>query len=70
MHAEPIAYRFDVAAQMIGISHDALRRLVKAGRIRAFHVGHATCVSAEDLRGFIDECAREHALQVAETTVQ
>lgn len=54
---EKLAYRMDEAAAAIGLSKPTLYRLVKAGELRTFKMGHRTLIRREELEALIDRKA-------------
>ena len=50
---QPLAYRPDEAARVLGASRDTIFKLLAAGQLRGFKIGAARFISAEELSRFI-----------------
>ena len=50
---DTIAYRPAEAAKAVGLSRSSFYELLKAGELRAFKVGAATLISADELRRWV-----------------
>jgi excisionase family DNA binding protein len=51
----PMAYRPEEAGRMLGISREMVFKLIRQGELKAFKVGAATVIRAEELRRYLDE---------------
>ena len=53
MDTNAIAFRPAEAARAVGLSRSSFYELLKAGELRAFKVGAATLISADELRRWV-----------------
>jgi excisionase family DNA binding protein len=49
---KPLFYRFNAAAEMLGIKRGKLRLLVMEGQLRSAKIGRATVIAARELERY------------------
>jgi len=56
---KPLFYRFNAAAEMLGIKRGKLYLLIKEGQLHASKIGRATVIAASELEHYAAKIAAE-----------